>query len=226
MNGTALLALLSSILSGENIDPTYALSLINIERNVIERSRPWTWLKAMDSSQIIPAGSNGNQAFVIPTNFRRYISPRGGAGVIQLVGASGSVTHLTEVPFESQLEITNSFGSFWADYGAMNFFVPGNVPGPLTAYQFFIQNSGDITLATVWNKIPADFHPILAFRAAVRYRLGTDYDDMNQRNADDNWKTAESIRLSMVEEDNILALGSVENIDYGNRHHRLGLRGK
>ncbi len=217
MTGTQLLALLNQILGGESINQVYALQLINLARINIEARRPWQVLKAVDKSQTVNGSNNYTVPFNIPANFVRYLGESSlSQGSIILFDGNTDVEIITEIPFESTLMYKQEYGRFSADYGAMKFYLMGLIPKLYTIYQYYIADYGDVTLSTTWLRFPARFAPILAFDAAARYRLGTDYDDVNARNANDNAKMVDTIYDSMSSWDTELAISTVNSLDYRN----------
>lgn len=211
MNGQQLLTLISSILGDITIDQVYGLQLINIARNYIEMRRPWQVLKKKDTTQTVTGSNTYTTPFTVPTNLRRFLKE----GSIKLFDGNNNIQTLKEVPFEDALAFKDAFGNFYVDFGQSLFYITGIVPGTFSVYVYYIANLGDITATTSWQGFPSEYHPILAFEVAAMYRLGTDYDVINARNADDNAMRSDMIYKSMTKWDAELSLGSVENLDYG-----------
>ncbi len=213
MNGQALLDLLKLILSGEGINPTFGLQMINFAKNVFEMRRPWMNLKTIDSSQTVTPATTYTTPIPMPANFRRYLNE----GAIVLFDGSNDVVQLTEVPFEMILSYKDDYGKFAVDYANNVIYVLGKIPKNYTVYQYYIKASAAITLTTTWtttSNFLLEFHPALAYEAAVRWRLGTDYDDVNARNADDNAKMSDMIFEAMATLDNERAIGAVNALNY------------
>ncbi len=217
MTGQQELDLLKQILGGEGINQAYALQLINLAKMKYEQARPWKALVAVDNSQTVNGGNTYLTPLNLPSNFIRYLGESSLAqGSIVLFDGNDNVQFLTEVPFEQRIFYRTEFGRMTVDYANEKLYIMGIVPGSFTVYQYYIQFTPDITLNTSWEKIPARFHAILAFDAAARWRLGTDYDDVNARNADDNAKMAASIFDAMSSWDTELAISAINSIDYRN----------
>lgn len=204
MTGNDLYNLLSNILGGENIDNTFALQLINIARLDLEQRRPWQVLKAKDTSQTSLSGQNITTPYSLPTpttpsSATPYLMRFLLEGAIRLINTANvnQIISLREIPFENQLDYQGQ-QCFYVDYAARMFYILANIPGTYTIAQFFIADFGDITNSTTWIGFPSRFAPALAFQAAARYRLGTDYDDIAARNADQNFQTAEVVYKSMT----------------------------
>lgn len=221
MTGQDLLDLLKQILGGEGINQAYALQLINIARIRFEAMRPWKHLSTKDTSQVVTGSNTYKNPFPLPDNFQRYLGESElSEGAIKLFDGNNNIQYLTEVPIESILEYKNEFGRFAVDYFNKQFFITGVVPGTFNIQEYFIFDNNDIKVNTTWDHIPKRFHPILAFDAACRWRLGTDYDDVNARNADDNGKMVAMILESMSSWDTELAIAAVNSIEYrGDRYN-------
>lgn len=210
MTGQQLLDLTTSILGGEEIDQTFGLQMLNIVRGVIEGKRPWQVLKKVDSSVTITGANTYTTPLTAPSDLRYYI----GDGSIQLFDGTNIPDICTEFPFEEQLLRKNNSLEFCVDYGALTFYIMGVIPRSYTVYQWYISDPGDITLNTEWLKFPARFHPALAYELAAMWRLGTDYDDVAARNADDNARRADMILKGAYTWDTKLTLTAVRNVEY------------
>jgi hypothetical protein len=221
MQGSALITLLTSKLGGRTLDQTYALQLLNIERNKIQEKRNWACMKSMDNSQSIGSGNNYASPINLPTGFMEYLDPErnGGYGAIQLWDGI-SYVQLTEVAPEMQLTYQSSFGHFWVDLPNSKVYILGQSPKAYTVYQFFKKDLGDITTNTSWSQFPSRYHPSLPIRAAARWRLGTSTDDLNAENAIDNDNEVKEIINDMIMWDANKQLAASDNIDYGTRARR------
>ena len=227
MIGQEIIDLITSILGGETPDTTYLLQLINLSKVRIENginparedqgSRPWKVLLTLDKTKTVNSSNTYLTAFDLPDNFKRYLGESSlTQGRLILFDGSNNVQYLTEIPYELILENKDIFGYFAVDYSNRQFYITGVVPGTFTIYQWYIKKTEPITLATSWSNFDSDFHPILAFDTAARYRLGTDYDDVNARNADDNIKMVNGIFNAMASWDAEMAISAINNIDYPN----------
>ncbi len=217
MNGLQLIQLLSKILGGENISQTFALTLFNIAKNNIEDKRPWKVLSVKKSTQTVGGGNTYTVPFPLPDDFKRYLGESTLAqGSIVLFDGNNNIQVLTEVPIENILFYKDTFGRFAVDYANKVFYICGVIPGTFNIYHFYIRRTPKITLTDKWENFPEEYHEILAFDAAARWRLGTDYDDVNARNADDNMKVVTGIFDSMSSWDAELAISAINSIDYRN----------
>lgn len=217
MTGDQLYDLLTQILGGEKINKTYALQLFNLSAMQYEDKRPWKVLSVKNTSLTVGGSNTYQTPHALPANFKRYLGESTLAqGSIVLFDGNDNIQYLTEVPIENILFYKNEFGRFAVDYANNVFYITGVVPGSFSIYQFFIERTTPIATNTAWPRFPVVYHPILAFDAAVRWRLGTDYDDVNARNADDNAKLANGILDAMFSWDTELAISAINSIDYRN----------
>lgn len=218
MNGQNLLDMLTQILDGEGPNQAYMLQLMNLARIKFEAMRPWKVLSSVDSSQTVTGANLYTTPFTLPSDFYRYLGESSlaeGSIVLFNISSYQKVT-LTEVPIEQILNYRTEFGKFAVDYKNRIFYILGVVPGTYSVYQYYICRTPAITVATEWSFFDQNYAPILAFDAAARWRLGTDYDDIASLNASDNGKMVNDILESMSGWDTELALAAVNSIDYTN----------
>ena len=236
MTGQDEVNLVTQILGDEAPDSNYILQLINVSKVMIEMGinpakndgghRPWKVLSSLDTSQTVNGSNTYLNPFPLPANFVRYLGESSlTQGMLRLFDGNTNIQYLYEVPIENILEYKDAFGYFAVDYANQVFYITGVVPGTFTIYQNFIATTSPITLTTSWSKFNSNFHSILAFDAAARWRLGTDYDDMNQRNADMNIKTVGAIFSTMEAWDTEMAISAVNNLDYPNVNSDRGPTG-
>lgn len=230
MTGQDLIDLITQILGEEEPNPVFLLQLINTAKDKIEMginpsspadagSRPWKVLSTKDTTQTVTGANTYTTQHDLPDDFLRYLGESTlFQGSIVLFDGVNNIQYLKEVPIENILFYKNTFGFFAVDYGANKFYITGIVPGTFTIYQYYIRTTLPITLLTSWESFPSRFAPILAFDATARWRLGTDYDDVAARNADDNIKMVSGLFKTMESWDTELAISSVNGIDYTDRY--------
>lgn len=222
-NGQDLLDMLKNILGGEGISNAFALQLINLARIRIEAQRPWKVLSTVDSTQIVSPATTYTTPITVPANFVRYLGESSLAeGSVVLFDGNTDVEYITEIPIENILSYKDQYSFCAVDYGSNLLYFTGLIPKQYNVYQYYIADYGDITLATGWNKFPKRFWAILAFDAAAHWRLGTDYDDVASRNANDNYLMAQQIMTAMSKWDAELAISSVNALQYRNRNNGNG----
>lgn len=222
-NGQTMYTQLGLILGGEQIDINYALQLFNLARYDYESRRLWKVLVA-NSAKANPmtalAGKNPTTAYPLPSpttpsvTTPYFMQPLlEGGMVLQNATNTNQTMMLKEVAQEYTVGNTNS-NSFWVDYVARVFYILGNLPYAASINLFYIADFGDITLSTGWVGFrPRDVQALI-FQAAARYRLGTDYDDVAARNANDNYKSAEDMYRSMIKWDANLQLNSYQHRNF------------
>lgn len=216
MNGQAILTNVSGLLGNETIDPVQGLFLTNIARVIFQENRPWQVLKKTDNSQTVQAGYNPNTPIPIPADFSRFIDDK---NEIILSDGNNTVYTLREAPLEQKLFYEKQFGWFVMDLANNVFYVMGIVPQTLPAYFNYISDPGDITLITSWGAFPARFHKMLPFITAAIFRLGTDYDSINARNAVDNELRSNMLFKVMIDWDTNMALAAVGQTDPAAKYH-------
>lgn len=223
-NGQDILNLLQSILAGEGISNTYALQLINLARIRIEGLRPWKVLVTIDKTQTVSPATTYTTAIPLPTitggspaDFVRFLGESTLAeGSVILFDGNTDVEYITEIPLENILFNKDQYGSVAVDYGGGNMYFTGLIPKTYTVYQYYIGDYGDITISTAWKRFPKKYWGILAFDAANHWRLGTDYDDVNARNATDNGLMVSQILEAMRLWDSELAISATNRVNYPN----------
>ena len=217
MTGQQLIDLVTSILGGEAPDDTYILALLNLSKTQYENKRAWKVLVSRDITKTVNGSNTYTTPFALPDNFKRYLGESSlTQGRLILFDGSNNVQYLTEIPYELILDYKDIFGYFAVDYANQQFYITGIVPGTFTIYQYYIKKTAQIAVGTSWTNFDSDFHPILAFDTAARWRLGTDYDDVNARNADDNMRMANNLYEAMASWDAEMAISAINNLDYPN----------
>ncbi len=222
-NGAQLYTDLTAILSGEQIDETYALVLFNLARYDYESRRLWKVLVANSSvanPMTAPAGKNPTTSYPLPSPATPSVSTPyfmeallEGGMILQNTANSNQTIQLKEIAQEYQLGAIGS-NSFWIDYVNRVFYILANLSFQASINLYYKADFGDISLTTGWYGFRPRDAQALVFQAAARYRMGTDYDDIASRNADDNYKAAESMYQSMVKWDANLGLNSYQHRDF------------
>lgn len=217
-------------LGGEEIDINYALVLVELARADFEGRRLWQVLKARDGSQTVVSGNTPSTPFTIPQPatptlatpaFMQYLPDREGKTVLRLVntGNANDVRKVHMIEYEEQFEHQNE-DVFYADYANNLFYLLGTFTASYKIWQTFKADFGPITTTTTWNGFAARFMPALGLQAAARYRLGADYDDLNARNADQNFQASEALFKAMMKWDSELSLQAAQSRDFSNAGRR------
>jgi hypothetical protein len=212
-------------LGGEEIDIDYALQLVEVARLDFEQRRMWQGLKAKDTSQTVLSGNTPATAFNIPNpvtpslttpGFVHYLPDRQGRAVLRLVNSSnpGDVRVVPMIEFEEQ-DLRQNEDVFFADYPNSKFYLLGNFNATYKIYQYFKADFGAITPTSSWNGFQSRHMAALGLQACARYRLGADYDDLNARNADENYKASEDMFKAMMKWDSELSLQAAQARNFG-----------
>lgn len=214
---------LTQILAGEQIDETYALALFNLARYDYESRRLWKVLvanSAVANPMTALAGKNPTVSYPLPSPTTPSVATPyfmqpllEGGMILQNASNVNQTIGLKEIAQEYQIGAQGA-NAFWVDYVARVFYILANLSFAATINLYYIADFGDITLTTGWIGFrPRDAYAII-FQAAARYRLGTDYDDVAARNADENYKAAEDMYKSMVRWDANLQLNSYQHRNF------------
>lgn len=214
---------LTQVLGGEPIDEQYALVLFNLARYDYESRRLWKVLvanSAVANPMVAAAGKNPTTAYPLPSpatpsvTTPYFLQPLLEGGMILQNAANPNQTMaLKEIAQEYHIGNINS-NAFWVDYVARQFYILGNLSFVANINLFYIADFGDITLTTGWVGFRPRDTMMLIYQAAARYRMGTDYDDIAARNADDNFKAAEAAYQSAVKWDANLQLNSYQHRNF------------
>lgn len=179
-----------TILDGDTIDDVFFYNVLNSAKDQIEDSRPWMFLRKLDTSASAVAGT----PITLPTDWRMtwklYV------GQDQLY---------TQIPFDQQHLYRNEGHRFVVDVASGTYTLLGTISGGSSVYHYYIKTTDDITSATspVW---PARFHPILAYYVAGYTQMGVDSDDLFARMAPENKIQAQALLSAMERWDSNLQL--------------------
>lgn len=185
MTGTELKTFTEGILDGDTIDEVMFYQLLNVAKNAIEDSRPWMFLRKLDSSVTASGGNNYNTSIPLPTDWRRTWKLFVGADI-----------QYFPVPFDQQHLYANSGRRFVVDVANETYFLLGTVGRADTIYHYYIRSTPDIAAGTspVW---PGRFHALLAFYVAGYIQMGVDSDDIFARMGPVNKAEAQVLLNSM-----------------------------
>jgi hypothetical protein len=194
MTGAELKTFAESILDGDSIDSTFFYQLLNVAKNRLEDSRPWMYLRALDSTQTATTGNNYDTALSLPTAWRRtwklYV---------------GEDLQYFPVPFDQQHLYRYHGRRFVVDVANSTFYLLGNVGSADTIYHYYIKTTDDIESGTSWTA-PSRFHALLGFEVAGYIQMGVDADDIFARMSPENKMQAQLVRRSMEDWDTNLQL--------------------
>lgn len=176
MNAEDIKLFAESIL-GETIEDTLFYTALNAMKDRREESRPWMFLRKLDSSNSSPASN-----IALPADFR---SDR--KVVINNV-------QYTPISFEDQHDGLNQFGRYFVDYAGGTYTILGNQSG--TIYFYYIKTTPELVEGAkpVW---PDRFHKSLGFDVAGYIMNGQDADDLYARMSPENKGQAQALINAM-----------------------------
>lgn len=210
---TELYTFVTGIIGDYQMDTTQFDTFLNIAQMYWENKRPWMTLRTEDSTQTVSTGTNFDTAKSLPSNFRKWYD----RFPIVLTDQSGNVqSNLREVPINMRFNYRYDNLKFYCNYSSNSVYFCGTQPQTLTAHQFYIRKTTLVSASNTneWG-FPSEYHPILGLSVAVYWKLGVDYDIINNSQGNNNAGLANAIFQQMSEWDSDLANSSVQGIDYG-----------
>lgn len=203
MNGAQIKQMAETILDGDTLDEVFFYNVLNGAKDQIEDSRPWMFLRKLDTSVSATAGS----PLSLPTDWRMtwklYV------GQDQLY---------TQIPFDQLHLYRNEVHRFVVDVASGTYTLLGTISGGAPVYHYYIKTTDEVTADTS-PVFPARFHPILAYYVAGYVQMGVDSDDLFARMAPENKVQAQSLLSAMERWDTNLQLreqnGQVMMADMG-----------
>lgn len=212
MTGTDLYNFFATLFDGGQapISIDDFLARANVARSNREMARPWMRLRKLDSSQTASTSDTYTTPKNLPSDFM-FLTKE---SYIVLFDGQQTWETYWEVPQYLHIQYKDLSQRFYIDHANQKFYLLGIVDRAYNIYIPYQADLGDITATTGWLNIPDRFARILAYDVASMYRLGTDYDDINARNADDNSRQADLLFKSMERWDDELQRSSVSALDY------------
>lgn len=192
MTGTSIKTMAENILDGDTIDEVFFYNVLNSVKDQIEDSRPWMFLRKLDTSVSAAIGT----PIALPTDWRMtwklYV------GQDQLY---------TQIPFDQLHMYRNEVNRFVVDVASGTYTLLGNLGTSASVYHYYIKTTDDVTSATspVW---PDRFHQLLAYYVAGYVQMGVDSDDMFARMSPENKMQAQMLLSSMERWDSNLQISA------------------
>lgn len=211
MNGQALYDLATKLNGNSPIDETLFLQYVNISKANRESFRPWRSLIKIDTSKTATASGTWKTPFALPSDF---LLPLGNGKILLFNESKNTVEEYNEISFEERLEFKDTNNRYYVDYQGGNFYLTGVIDGTYAIHFPYVYDSAAITASSSWSDFPSRFHPILANDAIAMWKLGTDYDDISARQANDNARVAELLFEAMKKWDVNRVLGILQDRDY------------
>lgn len=192
MNRDELYTFFTSLNGGEEIDDALFDAYLDIAQATWEQVRPWVILRAIDSANTVLASNTLDTRFPLPDDFARWYDDKRS---IELWDGNYGIPTL-QVPIA--LSRTQREIKFFVDYVNSEFGFTGNFARSYVAYLYYIktpplvsEKEGD-AYVNEW-VFPVRFQKYLALAAAVYYKLGVDYDLVNNSQADQNAAMAKAL---------------------------------
>jgi hypothetical protein len=192
MTGEEILTLAGDI-ADEEIPQNLGVHLLNVAKNRREDSRPWMFLRKLDSSRTAATGNAWNTPILLPTDFRyeRRV----------LVGPT---QEYFPVPIDDRVAYKNAGRRYAVDVANDVYYLLGNVAAADTIYFHYIRTTTDYGAGTLTTSLivwPERFQPLLAYDIAAVYKGGVDYDEVNARMAPVNRQMAKELEDAMIQWD-------------------------
>lgn len=225
MTRDELYTFFTSLNGGEAIDDALFDSYLDIAQAVWEQTRPWMTLRDVDSSQTVSASNTVTNTFSLPATFSRWYDSKRSIGLWD----GTNVMYVLQVP--KALSLIEKSIKFFVDYTTNLLGFTGNFARSYTIYQYFIKTpplvSEQVNSAypNTW-VFPVRFHKYLPLAAVVFYKLGVDYDLVNNKQADQHAAMAAKLLDAAENWDDELQSASVQGMGVydndGFRNHSLG----
>ena len=213
MDKADIRTLVTEILDGNEIGETLFDALLDVSQALREGYRPWVILRKEDATQSVSAGNTFETEKDLPSDFRNWYTDL----PINTTDSQGNVqSRLTEIPIQRKNEYKDAPDKFYCDYAAGKLYICGSFSEARTIRQYY-KLKGVLVSADDANEwiFPSEYHKILAFDVAVMYKLGIDYDVINNMQGDNNAAVANRLMDAAVEWDDELARGALIGQNYG-----------
>lgn len=157
MTGSELKTIVDGLTNDSMSEATF-LALLNAAKDGIESQRAWEFLKKLDSSKTVAAGTTSSTTFALPTDFARPLRLS--------VGSDTSYRPL--VGLEDSRILRNDPGAYFINWASETFSFTGTEGTGGTVYLLYQRFSPDITTSTepVW---PDRFQRLLAYDIAKQW---------------------------------------------------------
>lgn len=217
LTGTNLYDMTGKLLLGYQMDQTLFYQLLGSSQMERELERAWVILKSEDATQIANPVSNSiaNSLYLtpfnLPSDFLNFYSPKRS---IVLVNSDGvTFRWYSQIPKERKHEYKDDDSKFYVDLKNNQLFLCGILDRTYTIHQFYIYQSPTVTDITSW-VFPAQFHPILAYDVAKKYKDMFDYDVVNAEQARTIEAGAKVLMEQMEKWDASLQESELDGVEY------------
>lgn len=211
MTKEQLQTFVTSLLDGYEIEESLFDTLLNIAQAYWESRRPWMILRSEDTSQTIGTSNTYLTEKSLPADFRKWYT----RFPIVLADENGNARQfLREVPLNTKLAHKSNNTKFYCNYATKKFYVCGTPSQASTAHIYYIRKAPLVSEGNEW-EFDEEFHPLLGLSIAVYWKLGVDYDIINNAQGESNAALAAQMFSAMTEWDGDLQESSIQGQDYG-----------
>lgn len=213
MNKTAIYEFVTSLLDGLEMEQTLFDNFLDIAQMYWENMRPWEFLRTEQGSQTVTPSGTFLTAKTLPADFRKWYA----RSPIVLTDSNHNVQMACrEVPLQMKFAYQNDPSKFYTNQGSNSFFICGTFAQTLTINAYYIRKCELISDAddNEW-EFPTEYHKILGLSVAAYYKLGVDYDLVNNSQGNNNAALALGIYEQMSEWDTDMQNSAVQGPDYG-----------
>lgn len=191
MTGAEMYTQHTGMNDGRAMDETLYYQLINLAKGIIERSRPWRKLLAIDSSQTVTSSNTYTTMKSLPSDFGMTVSRK----PLSLVSGD-DVVEVTQIQFEDRYKYKNTFGYYYIDIANDQFALTGAPDKTYTIHMPYFKLSTAIAAGVTW-VFPSEFHSLLNFMVDPINKGAIDWDDIHSRMAPEGRAVAKSIEHAM-----------------------------
>ncbi len=175
-----------------------------------EGQRPWMVLRSENTDVTIGANNTFETQNSLPSNFMKWYTRFS----IVLCDSNGNPQqYLKECALNQKTMYKGNSSRFYCIYRTNKFYVCGSPAQSLVARIYYVQHGTKISAAdaNTWDLDPQDrFTQILAFTIAAYFKLGVDYDVINNRQGDANADVANQVYKLMEDWDAELQESSLD----------------
>ena len=215
MKKSEIKTFVTELLDGNEVPTGLFDTMLDVAQMYWENRRPWVVLRSEDTTGSISASNTYETEHDLPTKFRKWYTRY---PIVLTDSAGNAQQYLAEVPINMKGMHKSDNSRFYCDYKNKKLYICGNPGQSLTIRQYFIEKTTKISDDdnNEWDLDPNDeYTQILGLTIAVHYKRGTDYDIINNKQADGHAALALQIFNSMEEWDGELAESALNGQTYG-----------
>lgn len=186
MTGQDILTAVENIID-DDIDPDYALFIMNSVKDEIEAGRDWTFNRGFDNSQKWNTGDTYLTTHPLPADF---LAPRN-------LFLSGDISPYILISYDLRERFKDIYKRYYIDQVNKTFALCGSGKGGVAIDMYYARSTPALTLTTspVW---PSVFHSLLVYKMAERWASTSDADDLNYRMSKEQLRAANDIMKQFI----------------------------